>query len=65
MSEERYTYAVARVRAKESTLLNKAALEQLLVHVSLALRDPAATALTTALSMIFIPVYMYVVTNLL
>lgn len=30
MSEERYTYAVARVRAKESTLLNKAALEQLL-----------------------------------
>ena len=30
MSEERYTYAVARVRAKESTLLNKAALDQLL-----------------------------------
>ena len=37
-----------RLKRPVRLLMRQTALEQLLVHVSLALRDPAATALTTA-----------------
>ncbi len=37
-----------RLKRPVRMIMRQTALEQLLVHVSLALRDPAATALTTA-----------------
>ncbi len=40
--------ALPKLKRPVRLLMRQTALEQLLVHVSLALRDPAATALTTA-----------------
>lgn len=40
--------ALPKLKRPVCLLMRQTALEQLLVHVSLALRDPAATALTTA-----------------
>ena len=40
--------ALPKLKRPVRLLMRQTALEQLLVHVSIALRDPAATALTTA-----------------
>ena len=40
--------ALPKLKRSVRLLMRQTALEQLLVHVSIALRDPAATALTTA-----------------
>ena len=47
--------ALPKLKRPVRLLMRQTALEQLLVHVSLALRDPAATALTTAFLRLLIP----------